>query len=81
MALKLADFLALSDEELIRRYDDLAKTTEPGLDWYREELNRRAHERDTAAMHQLTRWTVRLAAVSVVVAVVALVVAIISLWR
>jgi hypothetical protein len=71
----------LSDEELVRRYDELATTTDPGLDWYRQELNRRAYEQDTAAMQLLTRWTVRLAAVSVVVAVVALVVAVISLGR
>jgi hypothetical protein len=81
MALKLASLLALSDEELIRTYDQVAEGTSVGLEWYREELNRRAAERDTAAMRHMTLWTVRLAVVSVVVALLALVVAVLSLWR
>ncbi len=55
MALKLADLHAMSDEELIRAHDEAAPLTMVGLDWYREELNRRAYERDAAATSHLTR--------------------------
>jgi hypothetical protein len=81
MAQKLADLRAMSDEELVTAHDDAAPLTMVGLDWYRQELNRRAAERDTAAMQRLTLWTVRLAAVSTVAAILALVLAVISLWR
>jgi hypothetical protein len=70
----------MSDEELIKAHDEAAPLTMVGIDWYREELNRRAQERDTAAMHELTRWTVRLAVISTGVAILALIVAVISLW-
>jgi hypothetical protein len=87
MALKLADLRSMSDEELVRTYDQMAPTTMVGLDWYREELNRRAYERDTEAMRslteqtvRLTEQTVRLTRVGIAVAVLALIVAVISLW-
>jgi hypothetical protein len=79
MALKLADLRAMSDDELIRTYDQVAENTMVGLDWYREELNRRVYERDAVAMQRLTLWTVRLAVVGIGVAIVALMVAVISL--
>jgi hypothetical protein len=81
MALNLADLRAMPDEELIRTYDQMAENSPPTVNMSRDELNRRVYERDAEAMRDLTRWTVRLAAVSVVIAVVALVVAVISLWR
>jgi hypothetical protein len=95
MALKLARLQSMSDEELVRTYDEMAPSTMVGLDWYREELNRRAYERDTEAMHslteqavrlteqtvRLTEQTVRLTRVSIAVAIFALIVAVISLWR
>ena len=79
MADKLADLRAMSDEELVRAYDEVATVTMVGLDWYREELNRRAYERDAAAIRHLTRWTVRLAALSTIAAILALIVAVLSL--
>jgi hypothetical protein len=88
MALKLTALQAMSDEELIRTYDEMAPGTMVGLDWYREELNRRAYERDAEAMRRLTEQTVRLTEqtarltrMNTAVAILALVAAVISLWR
>jgi hypothetical protein len=52
-----------------------------GLDWYREELNRRVYERDAEAMRDLTQRTVRLTVVTTAAAILALIAALISLWR
>ena len=79
MALKLADLHAMSDDDLIKAHDAAAPPVQEGLSWYRDELNRRAYERDAAAMRDLTQWTVVLAAVSVGVAILALIVAVITL--
>lgn len=81
MAHKLAELQALSDEELIRLYDEAAPQSQVGVQLYGYEVNRRAQEHNAAAMRRLTLWTVRLAVVSIGVAILALVVAVTSLWR
>ena len=72
----------------------MAESMPPNVSMFRDELNRRAYEEDAAAMHELTKKTVRLTEetvrltektvrltrVSTVVAILALIVAVISLW-
>ena len=65
----MADLRAIPDEELIRAYGEAARLTTVGLDWYREELNRRLYERDAEAMRDLTQRTVRLTVVTTAAAV------------
>ena len=56
MALSLHDLRNLSDEEVVRRYDEQAKATGVGIQHYLDELNRRHQERHTNAMLRLTKW-------------------------
>jgi hypothetical protein len=60
MTLNFVGLRGMPDEEVVRTYDQMAMGTPPTLAMFREELNRRAYERDAAAMHQLTEQTVRL---------------------
>lgn len=71
--------MKMSDADLVALYDDTEKNTQVGLDFYREELARRAADRSTAAMEDLARKSARLSFVSVVVSVAALIVAIVTL--
>ena len=48
------DLRALSDEELIRKYDEMMGTTHAGLEYYRDELLRRETARGTAEIIKLT---------------------------
>jgi hypothetical protein len=85
---KLAELESLSDQEIVKGYDEAAGNTAIGLAWYREELSRRRYERDAEAMRRLTERTVALTErtvhltwVNAAVAILALVVAVVSLWR
>jgi hypothetical protein len=78
-----AQMRELSDDDL-RRYDDLLSRGggAPGrvvapLGFYRDELNRRAQERTTAALVGLTRWLVGL---TVAIVLLTLVIAALT-WR
>jgi hypothetical protein len=84
MTLSLAGLQGMPDEELVRTYDQMAMGTPPTLAMFRDELNRRAYERDAEAMHQLTQQTVRLTEqtvrltrVNTVVAILAIIVGVV----
>lgn len=47
---KFAELEALSDEDLVARYDAAATNTVVGTGFYRDELFRRAQDRQAAAM-------------------------------
>lgn len=52
---KHAQIEALSDEELIARYDAAAANTVVGTGFYREEIARRRMARESARMLELTK--------------------------
>ena len=56
MAESLAELRALSDDEVVERYDKQARTTVVGLNFWMEELNRRYQQRQTDSMLRLTKW-------------------------
>ena len=56
MAHSLAELRALSDDEVISRYDGQARTTGVGLDHWLNEMDRRYQERHTDSMYRFTKW-------------------------
>jgi hypothetical protein len=54
MSETLAELRSLSDDDLIRRHDELAKRTAVGTNHYLQELSRRDQDRQTRAMLQYT---------------------------
>ena len=75
----LNDLMKMSDADLVALYDDVAKNTQVGLQFYLDELVRRSTERSSAAMENLTKTAAQLATVSAVVSIAALIVAIVTL--
>ena len=78
---------SLSDEELTALYDEQVTHTGVGIDYYLEEINRRAQEREMVAMrdmakesHRLARPTYYLTWASTAFALLALVVAVTALF-
>ena len=69
MAESVNDLRALSDDELIRRYDGLARNTVVGTQHYLDELSRRYQVRQTEAMLALTKWITRMTVVITVAAI------------
>ena len=69
MAEFVRELRALSDDELIRRYDSLAGSTVVGTQHYLDELNRRDQVRQTEAMHGLTKWITRMTVVITIAAI------------
>ena len=55
MAQSYAELRRMTDDELIRKYDETAKQTMIGLDFLRNEVVRRESERATRQMLALTR--------------------------
>jgi len=54
----MADLRAMSDEELVQRYDQVAATTVPlAPTFFRDEISRRQTERQTDTIRRLT-WVV-----------------------
>jgi CHASE3 domain sensor protein len=82
MAPSYQQLLAMSDEQLIAAHDGAAKHTVLGLNYYLDELRRRATDRQTQRMVELTEAIERLTrivtlftGVSVVLGAIALLVA------
>jgi len=63
----LRELVSMSDKEFLDRADQLAQSTVVGLDWFREELVRRATERAARQVFWLT-VVVAVAAVSQAIA-------------
>ena len=55
MAYTVAQLRALSDADLIREHDHVAQSTSLGLNYFRDELNRREQDAQTRIMLKLTR--------------------------
>ncbi|MCI0998945.1 hypothetical protein HWD97_02495 [Ochrobactrum sp. C6C9] len=60
MALPFKKFMELTDEQLIKSYDDGAPFTSLSLSYIREELARRENARQTQAMLDMTKTIRRL---------------------
>ena len=59
----LTELRALSESEIIERYDQLAAQTVVGTAFYLDELRARGLERSTRMMTRLTQWIFALTAV------------------
>ena len=79
MASFFAELRKLTDDELIKRYDEQAKKTSVGTNYYRDELNRRSQDRQTKAMIKLTKWIGFMTAVVTVATVVNVIIAV-EMW-
>ena len=60
MAESLAELRGLTDDEVVRRYDQQAQRTQVGLQHWSDELNRRYQERQTDSMLGFTKWITRM---------------------
>lgn len=56
MAETLEELRGLSDDEIVRKHDQLAGNTVVGTNHYLQELDRRDQERQTQAILMYTRW-------------------------
>lgn len=54
MTYRYEDLRALSKDVLIREYDSLASTTQPGLSFFRDEIMRRQFEEQNNRMLSMT---------------------------
>jgi len=70
----LAELRALSDDELVRKHDKVAKNTDVGTNHYLQELWRRDQSRQTEAMRRYTLWIAIMTAVITIATVVNVVV-------
>ena len=71
MAMKHDDLKKLSDNELKKRCDDMAKITVVGLNYFAEEIKRRQQ-------HKFNKLNISISIFSLIVAIVAIVVALIK---
>jgi hypothetical protein len=78
----------LSDEELVKQFDDLVKSSQLGPSFYREEIARRDGERlndkmlnYTHELHYFTKWITIMAVTSTITAIVSLGVSIAFLFK
>jgi hypothetical protein len=55
MSYSYADLLSASDEDLVQRHDQLAKSTVAGVDYYLSELRARRLDRINDSIRTLTR--------------------------
>lgn len=69
------------DEQLIAEHDQHAQSTNVGIQYYVDELNRRVQQRSLEAADRLARRAYRLTIVNTVLAVVATVAALVALFK
>ena len=70
MAPTIEQLEAMTDAELRAKYNSLAVNASEGVEWYREELRRRALDRQTGTLVKLTWALAGLTAVNVVLVAV-----------
>lgn len=81
MAPKLADLRAKTDEEVVAIYDDVAKHTGVGLQFYLDELVRRETERTNQRLVILTDQIRLLTLATTAASIIALTIAVVALIR
>jgi hypothetical protein len=77
MSMKYENLVALSDEELIKLYDEQARYTVVGLNYFTEEIVRRRNEKTNKALLNYTKWITIMTAVMLLSTIINVVVAII----
>jgi hypothetical protein len=70
MAESIAQLRALSDSELMQKHDDLAVSTQVGINHYLQELYRRDQNRVADAMLRYTRWLTAMTAIMTAMTVI-----------
>ncbi len=79
MADSWAELQKISDTELIRRYDETAKQTQLGLDYYRQEIMLRSQEQVDKAMLGYTKQVTILTWITAILAAAAVLIGLVSL--
>ena len=75
MSMNYKALTELSDDELIRQYDKIAKSTCVGLNFYTEEIARRRNEKSNQLMIRLTQWITGMTAIMLLSTIVNVVIA------
>ena len=78
MAFSRAELRSMSDEELVTLHDEIARFTQVGLNFYRDELAKRQSEREMAVMRRLTKVSMIVGAISAFAAIAAVVLSILT---
>lgn len=79
MAMRLQALRALSDAEVEAHYDETAGSTSVGLNFWRDELERRSRERLIESNQRLSRWSLGMSIVSGIASIAAVVLSIVTL--
>ncbi|MFO7583969.1 MAG: hypothetical protein R6W69_04490 [Anaerolineales bacterium] len=75
MTSSLKELRSLSSEDLIKKHDQLARTTSHSVNYYLQELARRDQNAQTEVMLKLTRWITWMTAVITLATIVNLILA------
>lgn len=81
MAPKLSELRAMSDEKIIATYDDVAKHTGVGLQFYLDELVRRETARTNERLVALTDQIRLLTLATTAAAIIALAISVVAMIR
>ncbi|MDT9699284.1 hypothetical protein [Streptomyces sp. P17] len=81
MGYSLEELRSWSDDEVVRRHDEVAANTSPGTSFYLAELDRRALMASARASDALARKSYNLTIANTVLAVVAVILALIALFK
>ncbi|HJG62209.1 MAG TPA: hypothetical protein K8W21_04415 [Enorma massiliensis] len=68
----------MTDDELKRRFDDLAKNTIVGTAFYLDEINRRAASKINDSMLQCTKWMTCMTGVMLILTIANVIIAAVS---
>lgn len=81
MGYSLDELRSWSDEEVVRRHDQIAATTSPGTSFYLNELDRRALMAAARSSDALARKSYNLTIASTLLAVAAVILSVIALFK
>ncbi|HNW87376.1 MAG TPA: hypothetical protein PKJ47_10600 [Candidatus Limiplasma sp.] len=76
MSMNFKALTELTDEELIKRYDETARNTSAGLNYYTEEIARRRNEKSNKLMIKYTMWITIMTAIMMLSTIVNIVIAV-----
>lgn len=77
MAAAIRDLYAMTDEQVMVAYDEVARHTSVGVNYWMDELERRSRERSTMASNRVAIASFVASVVSVLIAIGALVVSLV----
>ncbi|TYL51042.1 hypothetical protein [Agromyces mariniharenae] len=70
----------MTDDELVAEHDHVAKSTQVGVNYYLDELDRRSRDRATVAANRLARNSFWLSVVGTVLSVISTAIAVLALF-